>query len=113
VKQLFEKTCRHLKKNPAELNAEVNFVAAEEIRALNKKWRGIDKPTDVLAFPLGDFNPATKKTELGDIIICLEHAGELSKEYLYLHGLLHLFGYTHDTDIDEARMDWVIKEVLG
>jgi len=112
VKELFEKTCRVLGKNSAELNAEVHFVTADEIREQNRKWRGKDKATDVLAFPLGDINPATKKTELGDIIICREMTGGFSEEYLFLHGLLHLFGYTHDTDLDEERMDAVIKEVL-
>ena len=101
-----------LGKNHADLNVCVHFVTADEIRGLNKEWRGKDKPTDVLAFPLGELNPATKKTELGDIIICREFMGELSEEYLFLHGLLHLFGYTHDTDKDEAKMDLIIMEVL-
>jgi rRNA maturation RNase YbeY len=112
VKELFEKALRHLGKSPAEYNAEVHFVTATEIRALNKKWRGIDAPTDVLAFPLGDFNYTTLKTELGDVVICRECAGNLSEEYLFLHGLLHLMGYTHDTDEDEEKMNSVIKEVL-
>ena len=107
MKEIFEKTCKHLGKNPAELNACFHFVGADEIRGLNKEWRGKDKPTDVLAFPLGDFNPATGKTELGDIVICRECAGEFSEEFLYLHGLLHLMGYTH------KEMDAIIKEVLG
>jgi len=106
VKELFEKACKVLGKNPAELNAEVNFVSADEIRELNKKWRGKDKATDVLAFPLGDFNPATGKTELGDIVICREMAGEFSDEFLFLHGLLHLMGYTHE------EMDAIILEVF-
>ena len=113
MKELFGKTCKHLGKNPAELNTEVHFVTADEIRALNKKWRGKDEVTDVLAFSLGDLNPATGKVELGDIIICRECAGDLSEEYLFLHGLLHLFGYTHNTDKDETKMDELIKEVLG
>jgi len=104
---IFEKTCRVLNKNPAKFNADVHFVTPDEIRALNLKWRGKDMPTDVLSFPLGDFNPVTKKNELGDIVICREYAGEFSEEFLYLHGLLHLFGYSH------KAMDAVVKEVLG
>jgi len=113
MKELFERTCKHLGKDHAKFNTEVAFVTADEIRALNKKWRNKDKATDVLAFPLGDFNHETGKTELGDIIICLECAGKFSGEYLYLHGLLHLFGYTHNTDKDEMKMNLIIKEILG
>ena len=113
MKKVFEKTCKVLGKNSAKYNAEVHFVTADEIRGLNLKWRGKDKATDVLAFPLGDVNPATGKTELGDIVICRECAGELSDKHLFLHGLLHLFGYTHNTNKDEAAMDAIIKEVLG
>ena len=88
-------------------------MTAGEIRALNLKWRGIDKATDVLSFPLGDINPATNKTELGDIVICRECAGEYSDGFLYLHGLLHLFGFNHYTDEEEVEMNAVVEEVLG
>jgi len=104
--ELFDAACVAVGKNPNDFNAEVHFVTSDEIRALNKKWRGKDEPTDVLSFPLGDFNPATGKTELGDIVICRECAGEFSEEFLYLHGLLHLMGYTH------KEMDAIIKEAM-
>ena len=113
MKEIFERTCKLLGKNPKDLNADFHFVTPDEIRELNLKWRGVDKPTDVLSFPLGELNPATKKTELGDIVICRECAGEYTTEFLYLHGLLHLFGYTHDTDEDEDKMNAVAGEVLG
>lgn len=113
MKELFTKTLTHLGKNPNDFNADLHFATPDEIRELNKKWRNIHKPTDVLSFPLNTFNPATKKTELGDIVICRECAGKLSDEFLYLHGLLHLLGYTHDTDEDEEAMNAIVKEVLG
>ena len=113
MKILFTQTLTLLGKDPKNFNADVHFVTPDEIRALNLKWRGVDKATGVLSFPLGEFNPATGKTELGDIVICRDYAEDLSDEYLYLHGLLHLLGYTHDTDEDEARMDAIIREVLG
>ena len=112
MKEIFEKVCRVLKKNANDFNADVHFVTPDEIRALNLKWRGVDKPTDVLSFPLGELNPATGKTELGDIVICRECAGNYSDDFLYLHGLLHLFGYTHDTDEDEDKMNAVVREVI-
>ena len=127
ITEIFEKTCCILGKNPADYNADLHFVTADEIRELNFKWRGIDKATDVLSFPLLEKNPATQKTELSDIVICRdalqyrklcenfepETAGENSDEFLYLHGLLHLLGYTHDTDADEHAMNAVVREVLG
>jgi rRNA maturation RNase YbeY len=113
VRKIFEKACKVLGKNPAGYNADVHFVTADEIRALNLKWRGINKITDVLSFPLLDKNPATGKIELGDIVICRECAGEFSENFLYLHGLLHLFGFTHDNDKDEDAMNAVAAEVLG
>lgn len=113
MRRIFEKTCKFVGKNPNEYNADVHFATPDEIRELNFKWRGVDKPTDVLSFPIDDYNPATKKCELGDIVICRECAGEFTIEFLYLHGLLHLLGYTHDTDEDEDKMNTVAMEVLG
>lgn len=113
MKEIFEKTCKVLGKNPKEYNADVHFVTQDVIRDLNLKWRGIDKTTDVLSFPILELNPATLKHELGDIVICRECAGEYTIEFLYLHGLLHLFGYTHDTDEDEDKMNAVVAEVLA
>ena len=113
MKPLFKKTLSHLGKDPNDYNADVHFATPDEIRELNKKWRQLDKATDVLSFPLGTLNPATGKIELGDIVICRECAGEFSDEFLYLHGLLHLLGYTHDTDEDEDAMNAVAEEILG
>ena len=95
-----------------EHNAEVtvNFVDDEIIREYNKKFRNIDKSTDVLSFPLGengvyDENPETNNKMLGDIVLSLEHAVEqadsfghtLNRElaYLTVHSMLHLLGYDH------------------
>jgi probable rRNA maturation factor len=113
VNDLFEKVCKVLGKTPSDFYADLHFVGVDEIRALNKKWRGKDEATDVLSFPLLDFNHAVGKMMLGDIVICRECMGENSVEFLYLHGLLHLFGYMHETDEDEARMNAIITEVLG
>jgi len=110
--ELFTRTSLLLGKCADVYIADVHFVTAGEIRELNKKWRGVDEPTDVLSFPINELEPASKKFILGDIVICREHMGDLSEEYLYLHGLLHLFGYTHEEDEDEARMDAIIREVL-
>jgi probable rRNA maturation factor len=93
--------------------ATVALVADERIRALNRDYRGHDKPTDVLAFSSGDADEPNGPPYLGDIVISVETAerqarrrgSELSRELkvLVLHGFLHLLGYDHETDEGEMR----------
>ena len=96
-------------KEPAEVS--VKIVDNEQIRELNKKYRNIDKETDVLSFPLGvdgvyDVNLDTGDAQLGDIVISLEKAIEQAERYghslhrevgyLTVHSMLHLLGYDHE-----------------
>ncbi len=90
-------------------DVELLIVDNETIQKLNKEYRGIDKPTDVLSFPLAD-SPAPL---LGSIVISADKAKEAAIEYghsvneeialLYIHGLLHLLGYDHETDEGQMR----------
>ncbi len=88
----------------------VYFITNEKIKELNKEFRGKNKVTDVLSFPLGengefDENPETGALLLGDIVISLEKAFAQAKEYghsferevayLATHSMLHLLGYDH------------------
>ena len=104
----------------------LSFVNNEEIRSLNKAYRNIDSPTDVLSFPMlefeeEDFEPAEGDEEfideelaLGDIVISMEKAKEQSIEYghsferelafLLVHGMLHLLGYDHEEEASEKKM---------
>ena len=111
----------------------------EIIHELNLEHRGIDRATDVLSFPMldyqeaGDFsaigeeqewncNPDTGEILLGDIIISAETAARQAEEfghglereivYLAVHGLLHLLGYDHMTDEDKAVMRAKEEEAL-
>ena len=96
-------------KEPAEVS--VKIVDNEQIRELNKKYRNIDKETDVLSFPLGvdgvyDVKLDTGDAQLGDIVISLEKAIEQAERYghslhrevgyLTVHSMLHLLGYDHE-----------------
>jgi probable rRNA maturation factor len=74
----------------------VELVGAERIQALNREHRGIDAPTDVLAFPLDGVDPAVGPRELGDVVICPEQTEDL--EEATVHGVLHLAGHDHETD---------------
>ena len=113
--------------NDAEVS--VTFTDNEGIRALNAEYRGIDKETDVLSFPLTDFEggeepPADEAAiSLGDIVVSLEKARTQAKEFghsfqrevafLCVHSMLHLLGYDHvDSDEDDAEMRRRQSEIL-
>lgn len=83
----------------ADGHLAVELVDAERIRALNREHRGIDAPTDVLAFPVDGAGPVTGPRELGDVAICLEHCSDAIEATV--HGVLHLCGYDHETDDGE------------
>ena len=98
----------------------VTLTDNEGIRALNKQYRNIDAPTDVLSFPLVEYEktdepPVDEATMLGDIVISLERAEEQADEFghsferevsfLTVHSMLHLLGYDHvNSDEEEAEM---------
>ena len=98
----------------------VTIVDDAQIHELNKKHRSIDRPTDVLSFPLGeggkyDVNPETGACQLGDIVISIERAvaqanlygHTLNREigFLTVHSMLHLLGYDHEKGgMDLVRM---------
>ena len=111
----------------------VTFTDNEGIQAVNKEYRGIDAPTDVLSFPLTDYEggdePPTDEPEisLGDIIISLERAEAQAEEFghsferevafLCVHSMLHLLGYDHelgaDEEMDMRRRQREILETMG
>lgn len=111
----------------------VTFTDNEKIRIINNQFRGIDSATDVLSFPLTDFEggdepPTDEPTlSLGDIIISLERANEQANEFghsferevafLCVHSMLHLLGYDHEKSIDEEmemrRRQREILESMG
>lgn len=106
--------------NDAEVS--VTFVDDEGIRELNKRFRNMDKPTDVLSFPLLDYEGESEEPffdelchNLGDIVISLEramaqanefgHSFEREVAFLTAHSMLHLLGYDHElSDEDDADM---------
>ncbi|AEM78484.1 MULTISPECIES: rRNA maturation RNase YbeY [Thermoanaerobacter] len=116
------------------VEVSVSFVDNEEIRKLNKYYRGIDKPTDVLSFPLAEFEDTYAEVEeieedseevqpIGDIVISLEKALEQSMEYghsferevayLTAHSMLHLLGYDHETEEERKIMREKEEEVMA
>ena len=104
----------------------VTFTDNEGIRELNAAHRNIDRPTDVLSFPLfekEDLDYATDGDALGDIVISLQRAREQANEYghsferevafLTVHSMLHLLGYDHEiSEEDEKEMFFKQEEIL-
>jgi len=116
-----EKALKAIRKDSG--HATIAFVSDRQIKELNRRFRGIDKATDVLSFPAGD-EASGESTNLGDIAISLERAGIQAKEnqltlneeiaQLILHGLLHLSGYDHETDQGEMnRLELRLRRQLG
>ena len=104
-----------------DVEISVRLTGDEEVRALNAKWRGKDKPTNVLSFPmtsdreLKDAGATGPEIMLGDIVlargVCAAEAAEkgISVEdhaaHLIVHGTLHLLGHDHRADADAADME--------
>jgi probable rRNA maturation factor len=87
----------------------IALVGEDEMRRLNREHRGIDRPTDVLSFPVDEAGPIAGPRELGDVVICPEHTEDLAEAVV--HGVLHLVGMDHETD--EGEMLALQAEVLS
>jgi len=79
----------------------VELVDAARIHELNLAWRGIDRPTDVLSFPVDESGPAAGPRELVDVVVCPEYCRDFSLTEAVVHGVLHLCGHDHETDDGE------------
>lgn len=125
---------------PYEAEVNLTLTDNEGIHEVNRMYRQIDAPTDVLSFPLlsyeqaGDFsaleedyednfNPDTGEIMLGDIVISIDRVKEQAvsyghsekREYAFLivHSMLHLFGYDHMTPKEAELMESKQKEILN
>lgn len=108
-------------REPLDVEVSISLVDKEEIQNLNREFRGIDKVTDVLSFPIDEEFPTGIKI-LGDIIICTERAKEQALEYghsfmremvyLTVHSVLHLLGYDHLEDGEKEIMRSKEKDIM-
>jgi len=88
----------------------IEFVDAARMAHLNAAHRHVEGPTDVLSFPVDGDDPAARAPiELGDIVICREHAADVREAIV--HGMLHLLGMDHETD--DGEMLRLQGELLG
>lgn len=104
--------------NNKENQYEISLLITndETIHLLNKEYRQKDKPTDVLSFPMED------DIMLGDIVISLDAAKNQAQErdinvdrevaFLFIHGLLHLLGYDHETSVEDEKEMFALQEEI-
>lgn len=131
--------CLDYENCPYEAEVSILLTNNDEIRQLNNEFRGMDKPTDVLSFPLVEysepgnfddledslqdcFHPETGELVLGDIVISIERAKSQAEEYghtlereiafLTAHSMFHLFGYDHMEDEERLLMEEKQNNVL-
>ncbi|NLK99542.1 MAG: rRNA maturation RNase YbeY [Clostridiales bacterium] len=131
--------CLDYQECPYETEISILLTDDNEIKDINKEFRGIDKATDVLSFPAtsyeiaGDFtnidensmdtfNPETGELILGDIVISVDRALAQAEEYghsitreiafLTAHSMFHLMGFDHMSDEDRRDMEYKQEEVL-
>ncbi len=134
IKQAVRESLSYMEQSE-QVEVSVMLVDNEEIHTLNNLHRGIDRATDVLSFPLLEYDEngnvmedlldVNEKGEvlLGDIVISLERAAEQAEEYghsmerevgfLTVHSMLHLLGYDHMTPEEEAVMFGYQTEILN
>jgi probable rRNA maturation factor len=111
---------------PARVELGIKLADDACQRRLNRDWRGLDMPTNVLAFPTwvrGERVPAGARLPLGDVVLALETVSREAKEqgkplvdhlsHLTVHGVLHLLGYDHRQPSDAARMESLEISILA
>ncbi|MBE5990128.1 MAG: rRNA maturation RNase YbeY [Paenibacillaceae bacterium] len=125
---------------PYEAEINVLITDNEDIRQINQEYRNIDSPTDVLSFPMieyespanfdhleeesyDSFNPETGELLLGDIVVSVDKVEEQAEKYghsverelafLIAHSMLHLFGYDHMQEEERLVMEQKQEEILS
>ena len=131
VKKVFGKCFKEEGLQDSKLCITVTFTNPENIQKINQEYRNIDKPTDVLSFPMFQKEELDKKIQekefqyqdiLGDIVISIPKVEEQAKEYghsferelsyMLVHGFYHLMGYDHMEEEDKKEMRTKEEKIL-
>ena len=131
VKKVFEECFKEEGLQDSKLYITVTFTNPENIQSINQEYRNIDKPTDVLSFPMFQKEELDKKIQekdflyqdiLGDIVISIPRVEEQAKEYghsferelsyMLVHGFYHLMGYDHIEEKDKKEMRTKEEKIL-
>ena len=106
-------------------SGEVSILLTDDaaVSRLNRQWRGIDKPTNVLSFPAAKPGVQGPPPLLGDVIVAYETLKREAEEedkpvlhhlaHLAVHGYLHLLGYDHQTDSEADAMEGLERDILA
>lgn len=132
VKKVLDKCFEEEGLLDSKLIMTITFTTPEEIRKINKKYRKIDKATDVLSFPMFEKDELDEKIKngdfpyedvLGDVIISIEKVREQAEEYghsferelsyMLVHGFYHLMGYDHIKEEDKKEMRPKEEKILN
>ncbi|ACO04127.1 MAG TPA: rRNA maturation RNase YbeY [Persephonella sp.] len=120
VKEAVEKILEHLNIDNVEIS--ITLTDDSTIKEINRQWRGKDKPTDVLSFPIDEKPPKYRYRILGDVVISLPYAKKQAEEIglpyreeiirLLIHGILHLLGYDHERSEKEAQVMFSLQDEI-
>ena len=126
---LFQKIAKSAEKIlelPEDYELSVTFVRSQTIHKINRDYRNVDRPTDVISFAIRDDEDnfiSEEEKDLGDIFININYCKKQAKEYghsydremgfLFTHGMLHCLGYDHMCEEDEKVMFGKQEEVLN
>lgn len=132
IKPVIETCFKEENLEKSKLLITITLTTKEEIRQINKTYRNIDKPTDVLSFPMFEKEELDRKIKendfmhedvLGDIIISIEQVENQAKEYghsferelsyMIVHGFYHLMGYDHIEEKDKEKMRPKEEKILN
>lgn len=110
---------------PDSCEVSISLVSTDEIHELNREYRGVDKPTDVLSFECDDpwqTENEGEQIQIGDVVIALDVVDEQRERFgttleqeaslMLVHSLLHLLGYDHMKDAEADEMESLEKEIL-
>ena len=116
------RTCVEREYPEHRFQVDLTICGDETIHGLNKEYRGVDRSTDVLSFPMLEFDFPDVWVSLGSIVIseetarrqAVEYGHSLKRELCFLaaHSALHLLGYDHETDEEREEMEALQREIL-
>jgi probable rRNA maturation factor len=122
LRRAAHQTLSHTGAQP-QVDLTVVLTDDDQIQALNRQFRGVDAPTDVLAFPGGEQDPDTDALYVGDVVISSTranqqaetggHSLEAEMQLLVVHGVLHLLGYDHASEEERTAMWAAQAQILS
>lgn len=120
IARCVDQTLRSLKKK--KYHVTIHLIGSARMKTLNRLARDKEGTTDVLSFPTESSIPGANEHDAGDIFLCVPHVTAQAREYgvpvreesmrMIIHGVLHLFGYDHQTEKEAARMFTLQERLL-